>query len=238
MPVAKGDYILVEYTAMVKEDKRVIDTTSEEEAKKHGIYREGDLYEPTFVILGEGWLLKGLEKRLEGLEVGEEREIEVPPEEAFGRRDPKKVKVIPAIELSSRGLIPRVNKEVEINGKRGIIRSVGGGRVVIDFNHPLADKTLVYKVKIVSRVEGLEGKVRELVHRWLRAVPREEVEVEVSGGEATVKLPERALALERVGLLLRGAASDIRKYLKDINLVRFVAEFELKREEAKEGSGD
>jgi len=236
MPVAKGDYILVEYTAMVKEDKRVIDTTSEEEAKKHGIYREGDLYEPTFVILGEGWLLKGLEKRLEGLEVGEEREIEVPPEEAFGRRDPKKVKVVPAVELSSRGLVPRVNKEVEINGRRGIIRSVGGGRVVVDFNHPLADKTLVYKVKIVSKVENLEGKVRELVHRWLRTVPREEIKVEVSGGEATVKLPEGALALERLGLLLRGAASDVKKYLKDVKSVRFVAEFELKREEGGSGS--
>ncbi|OYT61296.1 MAG: peptidylprolyl isomerase [Thermofilum sp. ex4484_15] len=228
MPLSKGDYILIEYTAMIKNEGKVFDTTNEEEAKKHGIYEEGRIYEPFFIILGEGWLPRGLEKRLEGLEVGEEKEIELPPEEAFGRRDPKKIKVLPALELSKRGIIPRVNREVEINGLKGVIRSVGGGRVVIDFNHPLADKTLVYKIKIIKRVENLEEKVRELVHRWLRTVEREDIVAKVEGGIITVKLPMEVFSLERLPLLLRGVVSDIKKYISEAKLIRFVEEFKLK----------
>jgi len=55
----KGDFILISYTASVKEDSKVISTNIEEEAKKAGLFEERRIYEPELVIVGKGWVLKG-----------------------------------------------------------------------------------------------------------------------------------------------------------------------------------
>lgn len=238
MALSKGDFVLVEYVVTVKNDNRVINTNIEEEAKKAGIYEESRRYEPELVIVGEGWLLKAVDEALIGFEVGEEKFLELPPEKAFGVRDPNKVRVIPAVELSRRGIIPRVNMEVEYGGRRGIIRSVGGGRVVLDFNHPLAGRTIVYRIKVLSRLDKMEDRVRELVHRWFTMIPRDAVKVRVKEGVAEVVLPRESLLVENSGLLKRGVARDVERYLPDIGKIRFVEIIEIKRGEEKEGAGE
>lgn len=235
MPIKRGDFVLISYVARVKEDGRVISTNMEEEAKKAGIYEEGRLYEPELVIVGEGWVLKGLDEELEKFEVGEEREVELPPERAFGKRDPSKIRVISARELSRRGIVPRVNMEVEVDGRRAIVRSVGGGRVVLDFNHPLAGKTIVYKVKVVRKLEGLDEKVLELAHRWLPRLDRSKISVSVAeDGTAVIELPEEVLGYERLGLIQRGITRDIERYLPNISAVRYVVTVKLRRQRASE----
>jgi len=235
MPIKRGDFVLISYVARVKEDGRVISTNMEEEAKKAGIYEEGRLYEPELVIVGEGWVLKGLDEELEKFEVGEEREVELPPERAFGKRDPSKIRVISARELSRRGIVPRVNMEVEVDGRRAIVRSVGGGRVVLDFNHPLAGKTIVYRVKIIKKLEGLDEKILELAHRWLPRLSKSKISVSVAeDGTAVIELPEEVLGYERLGLIQRGITRDIERYLSNISAVRYVVTVKLRRQRASE----
>lgn len=227
----KGDFILISYTASVKEDSKVISTNIEEEAKKAGLFEERRIYEPELVIVGKGWVLKGLDEELEKLEVGEEKVIEIPPEKAFGKRDPKKVRVVPARELSARGIIPRVNAEVEINGRRAIVRSVGGGRVVLDFNHPLAGKTIVYKVKVVKKLETIEEKIIELVHRWVPRIERKQISVKLINSDTTeITFPEAILSQERLELIQRGIARDIQRYIPAIKNVRFVVNVALQKQ--------
>ena len=96
MPFDKGDFLIIDYTAKVKDENRIIETTSVDEAKKAGIYDENEVYEPKLLILGEGWLLPSLEEEISKMNEGEERVIELPPEKAFGLRDPSKIRVIPA----------------------------------------------------------------------------------------------------------------------------------------------
>lgn len=233
MVIRKGDFILINYVAKVKEEDKVIDTNIEEEAKKAGIYDENKVYEPKLVIVGEGWVIKGLDEALEKFEVGEEKELEIPPEKAFGVRDPKKVRVIPAKELSHRGIIPRVNMRVEVNGKTAIIRSVGGGRVVLDFNHPLAGKTIVYKVKVIKKIETIEDKIRELVHRWLPGVNREKISIKVQNNDVQVHLPEEILSYERIGIIERGICRDIFKYISNVKRVSFIVTLEKKEKKVE-----
>ena len=61
MALQKGDFILINYTAKVKETNEVFDTTYEEVAKKEHLYKEGEIYEPKLVVVGEGWVLKALD---------------------------------------------------------------------------------------------------------------------------------------------------------------------------------
>jgi len=235
MPLKKGDFVLISYVAKVKEEDRVISTNIEEEAKKANIFEEGRLYEPELVIVGEGWVLKGLDEELEKLEVGEERVIEIPPEKAFGKRDPKKVRVIPARELSMRGIIPRVNMQVEIDGRRAIVRSVGGGRVVLDFNHPLAGRTIVYRVKVIKRLETIEEKALELTHRWIPRIDRSKLVVRLLDNNVIeIELPEDVLSHERIGLLQRGIARDIQRYIPEVKAVKFITLIPLQKQQASE----
>ena len=58
MALQKGDFILIEYTAKVKETSEVFDTTVEETSRKEHLHKEGEMYEPKLVVIGEGWVLK------------------------------------------------------------------------------------------------------------------------------------------------------------------------------------
>ncbi|RLE58260.1 MAG: peptidylprolyl isomerase [Thermoprotei archaeon] len=231
MPIKDGDFVLVNYVMRIKDQNKVIDTNIREEAEKAGIFDEKTRYEPLLVIIGEGILLKSLEEKLKGLEKGDEKEIELSPAEAFGTRDPNKIKVYSAKEFSMRGIIPRPGLEVEVGGRRGTVISVGGGRVIVDFNHPLAGKTLMYSVKILDILEDEERKIVELFHRWVGGIPKEEIEVTKEDSVLTLKLPETLFFIDRVGLLIRGFQRDISKYIPSIDTIRFIETITLKKKE-------
>jgi len=224
MPIEEGDFILIDYTLKIKETGQVMDTTLEEVAKETGLCREGKTYEPRLVVIGAGWVLKGLEERLKQMEAGEEKTIELPPEEAYGPRDPRKVEVIPVKRLSERGIRPRVGQRVEINGRIGVVRAIGSGRAQVDFNHPLAGRTLVYEVAVRSKIEDPVEKIRALIHRRLPLVPEEKFQVEIGEKEAVIKMPDEAFYVEGIQVLKKGIASDILRFFPEIEVVRFIEE--------------
>ena len=226
MPLKDGDFVLIDYTLKVKETGQVIDTTLEDVAEEAGIQRPDRTYEPMLVVIGAGWVLKGLEERLKEMEVGEQKTVELPPEEAYGPRDPKKVIMLPAKVLSQKGMVPRVGQRVQLEGLGwGTVRAVGSGRVQIDLNHPLAGKTLIYDVAVRARIEDPVEKVRALIHRRLPLAPAEKFEVEVGEGEITIRVPEEAFYVEGIQVIKRGLASDIMRFFEGVELVRFVEEF-------------
>ena len=225
MPLEDGDFVLVDYTLKVKETGQVIDTTVEEVAKETGLYRPEKVYEPKLIVIGAGWVLKALEERLKEMEVGEQKTVELPPEQAYGPRDPSKVVMMPARRISQMGIRPRVGQRVEINGRVGVIRAVGSGRVQVDFNHPLAGKMLIYEVAVREKIEDPVGKVRALIHRRLPLVPAEKFDVEVGEKEVVIKVPEEAFYVEGIQVIKRGIASDILRFFEGVEAVRFVEEF-------------
>lgn len=222
----RGDVVAVEYTVREKATSRVVDTTSEEVAKEHGIYKDGAAYGPRLVILGAGEIPPGLEEALLDMREGEEREVEVPPEKAFGVRDPEKVRVIPARELSARGIVPRAGMEVEVRGEWGTVISVGGGRVIIDFNHPLAGKELVYRVKLAKVYKSPEEKVKALFEKHVASV---EASLNLSNGDLIVTVPFQALSSPETLSAISDFARDVERYVSEVKAVRLsVTVFERK----------
>jgi peptidylprolyl isomerase len=222
MPLQNGDFVLVDYVARVKETNEIIDLTIESIAKKEKIIKKNGVYEPILVVLGEGWLFKPVEEELLTLEVGQSKIIEIPPLKGFGERDPKKIKIIPARELSKRGITPRVGERVELNNDVGIIRSVSGGRVTVDFNHPLAGKTLIYEVIVVKKIENILDKVREIVKRHIRTVDKNLVKIEHIGEAIKIELPESVRVIDGIEYMKRGVVKDVFKTISDVNSVIFV----------------
>lgn len=220
--ISQGDFILVDLTGRVEETGEVFETTDEEIAKGSGIYREDEVYGPRLVVVGEGWVLRGLDKRLEGLEVGEAKEIEVPPEEAFGERDPRNLRMVPYRVLRSKGVTPRVGERIEIDGRTAIVRSVGAGRVQLDFNHPLAGRKIIYRVRVLKRLEGDEEKVKALISRRFPGVDLESFRLKLLKRRVRITIPEEVFFAENLQLAKRATALDIQRFLPDVDAVEFV----------------
>lgn len=226
MPLSKNDMVLVDYVVRVKESGEVVETTSTEKAKEYKVYDPNKTYEPLLVIIGEGRVIKGFEEALEKADVGVDVEVEIPPEKAYGVRDPDKVKTLSLRDFLRSGVRPEVGKVVEINGQLGVIRSVSGGRVVVDFNHPLAGKTLVYSFKIVKKLENVDEKVKYLIARHVKGVNIDEIKLSIDdlSKKLTVELPRSTYLSENIQIAKKLISDDIFKYL-DFSEVVFIERF-------------
>lgn len=225
MAIKKSDFIIVNYTGKVKETGEVFDTTSEETAKDSKLYKEGDLYEPRLVVVGEGWLLKALDDALLTFKLNKEESVEIPPENAFGPRDSEKVKLVPLRRLVARGINPQLGAQIEFDKKLATVRTMGSGRVTLDFNPPLAGKTLVYTVIIQKQLKTNEEKIAALIHRRIPAVEAEKFDFKVGEEDVTLNMPSESLYVEGIQLAKRGIALDIQRYLPDLITVKFIETF-------------
>jgi len=233
MPLEKGSLILVDYTATVKDTGEVIDTTREEDAKKHNIYEHDRLYEPRLVAVGEGWVLKGFDEALINANVNEDVTVDVPPEKAFGSRDPNKVRLIPLRKLGDKADEAKVGDVIEMDNRVGIIRSISSGRVQIDFNHRLAGKTITYSFKVVKVLENDRERVVALIRRRM-PVKQDKLNVVINNdGMLDIFIPEEYYMQEGLQIVKRGIANDIFKYVKSIKSIRFIEVYE-RKEDAKE----
>jgi len=231
MPYEKGDFILIDYVARVKETGEVFDTTVEDVAKKEKLYKEGETYEPKLIVVGEGWVLKALDENLPNLEPNKPSTVEIPPDKAFGSRDPEKVRLMPLRRLTARGITPQLGMRLEVDGKLAVVRTMGAGRVQLDFNPPLAGKTLTYEVTVQKRLETKEEKIRALIHRRIPAVDVSKFDFKSKKTGVEINVPEEAFYVEGLQIAKRGIATDIQKFFPETQAIKFTETFK-KREAA------
>jgi len=222
MALQKGDFILLTLTGRVKETNEVFDTTNEETAKKEHLQKEGEIFEPRLVVIGEGWVLKPLDEALVDKEVDTPATVEVSPEKAFGPRDPEKVKQVHLKKLAEKGINPQLGMRIEFGGKNAIIRSMGAGRALLDFNPPLAGKTLVYDVTVTKKLETPEEKVGALIHRRIPVAEQGKFEFRFQDKALIIYMPEETFYLEGVQIAKRGIALDVQKFFPDLDETKFV----------------
>ena len=109
--------------------------------------------EPFTFIQGEGQIIPGLEKELEGHAVGDKVEAEIPPAEAYGEYDQAAVQSVPKSAFASTDEL-NVGDVVKGQGQQGSFQArvaeIKDEEVTLDLNHPLAGKTLEFKVEVVG----------------------------------------------------------------------------------------
>jgi len=134
--IQEGSLVSIEYT-LTDETGKVIDTNVGKE--------------PLTFIQGAGQIVKGLEQELAGLKVGDEKKIQVKPEDGYGLTDEKALQEIPRDMVPVEAQKPGVMLMTKAEDGRAIpirVHEVKEKTVVVDFNHPLAGKTLNFDVKI------------------------------------------------------------------------------------------
>jgi FKBP-type peptidyl-prolyl cis-trans isomerase SlyD len=135
--VSKGKVISLEYTLKL-EDNQVVDTNVGKD--------------PLTYTQGANQIVPGVEAALEGMTVGQAKQVVVAPSEGYGDRNPNALQEVP------KGKVPQdIKVGTQLQGKdtagrevRPIVTEIKDNTVLLDFNHPLAGKTLFFDLKVVN----------------------------------------------------------------------------------------
>ncbi len=233
-----GDFIRLDFDVYVKETDQLIDTTHEEVAKEHEVHSEGAQYKPIPIIIGVGHVVKGLDKDLLDAKVGKEREIEVPPEDAFGPRDPKLVEVMPMNKIISlpefrKGdRYPQEGMELRINNRIGVISRIFAGRVRVDFNKRYAGRTVVYKYTVKELIKDRDEKIRAVFESSYGGSDEFSFKF-ISDDEVEILLPDMVKLDSNWMMAKFKLVSDLRAHM-GIKSLRLVEEYVKKEEEGEE----
>jgi FKBP-type peptidyl-prolyl cis-trans isomerase 2 len=219
--VNKGDFIMVEMTGSSVETGEVFDTSNEELAQENGIFEEGRTYGPRLVIVGDGYVLRGLDEKLPGIAWDEDVEIEIDPAEAFGERRAEDVEMVPFRVLRSKGVNPYVGAELEIDGRPAIVRSIGGGRVQLDYNHPLAGRKILYKLKVTEEISDDKDKMRALIGRRFLGIETEEFKLKKTKKKLRIGIPDQIFFGQNIQIAKRGVALDLLRYFENIDEIEY-----------------
>jgi len=219
----KGSLLLIDYTAKVKDSDEIFDTTIEEDAKKHSLHDPNVKYQPRVVSIGEPSfpVLKGLDEALAKTKAGDKLTVEVTPDKGFGERDSGKVRMIPLRKLGEDADKVSVGDSIEIDGKKGIIRLIGSGRVQIDYNHRYAGKTILYDVDVKKSLENDEEKILEIL-KYRLPVEESKVSFKKTGNSLDITVPEEIFRIEGLQGMKYIIQMDIFKFASSLEKINFI----------------
>ncbi len=224
MTLEKGSLILLDYTAKIKDTNEIFETTRENDVKSSENFDPSRKYEPRLLGVGEGWVLKGLDDALLNANMDEPLNIEIPPDKAFGERDPSKVRMIPLRKLGEKANEVGVGDVIELDERMGIVRFIGSGRVQVDFNHKYAGRTLIYDANIVKKIESDDEKITNLVRRRL-PIDQADMHYEIKDSELEISVPEKIFLLDGLQIIKRGIVGDIFKFVPAFKNIVFVEKY-------------
>ena len=166
----KNDFVEIEYTGYANDN--LFDSNKEEDLKKLDPKAKP---KKTVVVIGQGMIVKGFDKELEGKEIGKEYKISFGPEDGFGERKKELVRTIPLKVFTEKNIQPNPGMVLNMDNALAKIISVSGGRVVVDFNTPLAGKNIKYEFKIIKKVKDEKEKCDAVFENLFRIIPKYEI---------------------------------------------------------------
>lgn len=213
----EGSFVYIDYVGKIKDTGEIFDLTKEEIAKKEKIFNPNVKYKPIPVIVGAGLVLKGIENAMKEMKIGEKRTIEISPEDGFGERNPEFVKLIPFSVFKEQNVDVNSGSYVTVNRVTGKIISIDGGRVKVDFNHPLAGKRLKYEIEIKEEIKNPEEKIKAIV-TYHSGIEKDDVSVEIKEKEVEITFKKRT---ELPGVIKKRIADVLIKWvaLEKVKLV-------------------
>lgn len=149
MTITKGSVVLFDYT-LTDDEKEIIDSS-----------KDGG---PLAYLQGEGQIVRGLEKAMEGKKAGDSFKISVSPDEGYGMIDPEKIAVVDADQIEGGDELEE-GMQLEASHDEGeqivVVSKIEGKKVTLDGNHPLAGMNLHFDITIR---EVREATAEEIEH--------------------------------------------------------------------------
>ncbi|MHA1825003.1 MAG: helix-hairpin-helix domain-containing protein [Promethearchaeota archaeon] len=235
--VENGDFVLVKITGKTQKGT-IFRVSSEDDARKSGIYDEEKAkqgyYTPEFVIAGKpGFLNEGLTETVEKLNFFEKKSVRIPPTKAFGKRDPQKIERIGINKFRklNDGKNPEYGQDFvkKGTGQRGTVTRVNQGKVIVDYNHPLAGQSIDYNIEVIDIIEDFNDKIEYFMIS--NGIPKENVSeftlsYDSKSKDLEIIIPKMFL-FQNLTYIKFGLAMDLQSHMADdINNVKFIEVYE------------
>ncbi|MBU3896989.1 MAG: FKBP-type peptidyl-prolyl cis-trans isomerase [Nanoarchaeota archaeon] len=206
-----SDFVRIKYIGKIKDDGRIIDENSDMP-----------------LVVGEKWVMSALDDAILNMEVGDKKNVEITPDMAFGERNEKMIRTVPLTEFRKHNQKPVPGMVVNADNHLGKVLSVSGGRVKVDFNHPLSGKTLLFEVELKEKIEKNEEKVKAIMEWFMKPQNPadkeifQKIEIKVKGKDVEIHVP----ALTNLNSLYKKKISeDVIKFL-GVEKITFLEVFE------------
>jgi len=214
MTIKTKDFIEIEYTGKL-EGGTVFDTTDGKVAKENEIYNEGMNYGPVIMCVGEKQILAGLDNALEGKEADKEYTIHLKAEQAFGKKNVKLIQLIQTSKFLKQKIQPVPGLQINIDGVMGLVKTVSGGRTLVDFNHPLSGKDLIYVIKIKRVIQDDKEKLEGYLKLRLGV---KDISVRIENGEATAQVKNEIASEDKEAIM--GKVKELIPGIKKMDIIK------------------
>ena len=196
----------------------VFDTTDEEVAKEQDIYDENTRYDSFVIIVGKGHVVEGLDEDIVEKEAGYRGTVEIPPEKGYGEHKTELVKTYPTSKFTEP---PVKGMRAVVEGKEGMVVMTIGRRVRIDFNSPMAGKTLIFEYVIEEKIDDDLDKIKSLLQSYFRM----DFDVELVDDVAMIEAPSD-LRLNQNWLLVKSRIAHELLGSMELDSVKFVETYQ------------
>ncbi len=167
MTFKKLDFVELEFTGRLKNGEIFDSNIKKDLEELHSGHDHPIEAKPFVICLGENMFLKSIEDFLIGKDIGEYA-LQLTPEKAFGNRDSKLIMMIPMKVFREQRINPVQGDVFNFDGRPARILTVSGGRIMADFNNPLAGKEVTYKLKVNRKIDDINEKVKALLNFFFR----------------------------------------------------------------------
>lgn len=189
MEFKEGDFVKLDYDLYA--NGSLVQTTDAKKATE--LKTEQKNVKPFEMILGKGFLLKALDEDI--LKNNKSNTLELTAEKAYGKRQKELIKTFPKSVFDEQKLRAVPGMVYDFNGMYGTVKSVVGGRVMVDFNNPLSGKDIKVEYKVLEKIENITEKVRLVFERVLR-IPSTMFKAEKKDKELILKIPQQLVVMK------------------------------------------
>lgn len=228
MALRDGDVIEFDYELWVDGREGLYDTTLRAAAEQAGRLEPNAFYIPLTYVVGSGRIVPGLERALRDATVGRPTDVALDAADGYGERDPAKIETVPMSEFRKHDVVPEAGLSVVYKNRRGTVVTVGGGRVRLDFNPPLAGRRLRYRFTLRGAARDDAEKAAGILRMHFPTADPWTVQLEKGAPPLTalVEVPE-AVSSHRDWLVAKyRALVDLRRFTA-FERVRFLETFRI-----------
>jgi FKBP-type peptidyl-prolyl cis-trans isomerase 2 len=205
MTFKKNDFVSVEFD--IYANGKLVQTTSKKKASVNNLNINS--FGPKTIIVGKGMILSALDSAIMKKDSGV---LELSAAEAYGNKKKELLKTFPMSSFDEQKLKPVVGMTYDFTGMYGSVRSIIGARVTVDFNNPLAGKSIKIDYSNVKLIEKIEDKITFVLVDVLK-VPVSSFSISSAGKIVTLKVPARMVAMkEKLVVAFAEMISDFKDY--------------------------
>jgi FKBP-type peptidyl-prolyl cis-trans isomerase 2 len=209
MTIKEKDFVKIDFD--VYSNGKLAQSTNQKTAENAGLPK-AKTYMPQTMVVGKGFFLNALDEDMLKAKENEKRTIELSVEDAFGKRKKDLIKTFPKSVFDEKKLRAVTGMVYDFNGMFGTVKSVVGGRVMVDFNNPYAGKEIKVEYTINSVVTDVKERL-ELVFITILKMPNTIFKILVEGKNVDIFIPKELHAMnEQLTKTFQEYISDFESY--------------------------